>query len=119
MNAHDTNKSIISRILGGAVAGPVGAIAGDLLFGDSHARENTDPDGIRKKYYDRMFDRLDDLNMALSGQGFPIPADQVVEAMARVGRQLPIELKETAQGGIAATKRGREIAQQILHKERA
>ena len=68
LNAHDTNKSIISRILGGVVGGPFGAIAGDLLFGDSHARENTDPDGIRKKYYDRMFDRLDDLNMALSGQ---------------------------------------------------
>ena len=57
-------------------------------------------------------------DMALSGQGFPIPADQVVEAMARVGRQLPIELKETAQGGIAATKRGRQIAQEILGRER-
>lgn len=58
-------------------------------------------------------------DMALSGQLFPIPADQVVEAMARVGRQLPIELKETAQGGIAATRRGREIAREILHRERA
>lgn len=57
-------------------------------------------------------------DMALSGQGFPIPADQVVEAMARVGRQLPIELKETAQGGIAATKCGRQIAQEILGRER-
>ena len=57
-------------------------------------------------------------DMALSGQGFPIPADQVVETMARVGRQLPIELKETAQGGIAATKRGRQIAQEILGRER-
>ena len=57
-------------------------------------------------------------DMALSGQLFPIPADQVVEAMARVGRQLPIELKETAQGDIAATRRGREIAREILHRER-
>lgn len=47
---------------------------------------------------------------ALAGQIFPIPADQVVEAMYRVGRQLPLELKETARGGIAATARAREIA---------
>ena len=54
-------------------------------------------------------------DQALAGQVFPIPADQVVGAMYRVGRQLPPELKETAQGGIAATDRGKEIAREI-HK---
>ncbi len=33
----------------------------------------------------------------------PIPADEVIGAMYNVGRQLPVELKETALGGIAAT----------------
>ena len=54
-------------------------------------------------------------DQALAGQVFPIPADQMVGAMYRVGRQLPPELKETAQGGIAATDRGKEIAREI-HK---
>lgn len=58
-------------------------------------------------------------DLALAGQICLIPADQVVEAMYRVGRQLPMELKETAQGGIAATKRGREIAQEILAQDTA
>ena len=50
---------------------------------------------------------------ALAGQMFPIPADQVVEAMRRVGRQLPPELRETAEGGVAATPAGKEIAAQM------
>ena len=54
-------------------------------------------------------------DQALAGQVFPILADQMVGAMYRVGRQLPPELKETAQGGIAATDRGKEIAREI-HK---
>ena len=51
--------------------------------------------------------------MALAGQLFLSPADEVVAAMYRVGRQLPIELKETAQGGIAATATGKHIAKEI------
>lgn len=66
--AEDTVKTKIVRTIGGAIAPFFGSILADLLFGDSHARENTDLDETRKKYYDRMFDRLDDLNMALSGQ---------------------------------------------------
>ena len=53
-------------------------------------------------------------DMALAGQTFLIPADEVVAALYRVGRQLPIELKETAQGGIAATKTAKRIAKEIL-----
>lgn len=52
-------------------------------------------------------------DLALAGQVFPIPADEVVEAMYRVGRQLPPELKETAQGGIAATKTAKAIEKRI------
>lgn len=53
-------------------------------------------------------------DMALAGQTSVIPADEVIEAMYRVGRMLPEELRETSQGGIAASKTAREIAKQVL-----
>lgn len=49
-------------------------------------------------------------DLALAGIQCPIPPDQVLEAMATVGRQLPRELRETASGGIAATEAGKAIA---------
>ena len=44
--------------------------------------------------------------VSLSGVDFPIPFDEMAEAMGRVGRSLPFELKETALGGCAATPAG-------------
>ncbi len=41
--------------------------------------------------------------MTLSGVGNLIPFDEMVEAMYKVGRSLPYELRETALGGVAAT----------------
>ena len=49
------------------------------------------------------------IDLALGGMKLPIPPDEVVEAMYRVGRMLPPQLRETAQGGIAATKSGQEF----------
>ena len=40
--------------------------------------------------------------LALSGVTSPVPFDEAVEAMARVGASLPEALRETAQGGLAA-----------------
>ena len=51
---------------------------------------------------------------ALAGIESPIPADEVVLAMASIGRLLPPELKETGEGGLAATPTGRKLAQQAL-----
>ena len=48
--------------------------------------------------------------MALAGVEFPIPFDQVVDAMGLVGRSLPPSLRETALGGLAVTPAGRELA---------
>lgn len=48
--------------------------------------------------------------MALAGVEFPIPFDQVVDAMGLVGRSLPPSLRETALGGLAITPAGREMA---------
>ena len=43
-----------------------------------------------------------------------IPFDEVVEAMYRVGRSLPCELRETALGGLAATPTGQRLARALL-----
>lgn len=53
-------------------------------------------------------------DMALAGMKSPIPADEVLEAMYRVGKMLPFELKETARGGIAATKTGKLLRKTLL-----
>ncbi|MFI3207594.1 MAG: L-serine ammonia-lyase, iron-sulfur-dependent, subunit alpha [Eubacteriales bacterium] len=44
--------------------------------------------------------------LALSGITHPVPFDEMVEAMYRVGRSLPFELRETAMGGNASTPTG-------------
>jgi L-serine dehydratase len=48
--------------------------------------------------------------LALAGLESVIPPDEVVSAMASVGRMLPPELRETGEGGIADTPTGRMIA---------
>ena len=49
-------------------------------------------------------------DMALAGIVSRIPFDDTVEAMNRVGRQLPAALRETAAGGLATTRTGLELA---------
>ena len=53
-------------------------------------------------------------DMVLGGMKIPIPADEVIDAMYKVGRQLPVELKETALGGVAATPTGRKLKENIF-----
>lgn len=48
--------------------------------------------------------------LALAGVESFIPPDEVVYAMAAVGRLLPPELRETGEGGLADTPTGRRIA---------
>ncbi|MDA0699686.1 MAG: L-serine ammonia-lyase, iron-sulfur-dependent, subunit alpha [bacterium] len=48
--------------------------------------------------------------LALTGVTSPIPPDEVIMAMASVGRLLPPELRETGEGGVADTPTGRRIA---------
>ena len=55
-------------------------------------------------------------DLALGGMDAVIPADEVIEAMYKTGRQLPIELKETALGGIAATPTGQKLKESIFSK---
>lgn len=53
-------------------------------------------------------------DLALSGAKFPIPTDEVIDAMYKVGKLLPAQLRETAMGGIAATETGKAIADRIF-----
>ncbi len=48
-------------------------------------------------------------DMALAGIKSFIPADEVIDATYNVGRMMPVELKETALGGLAATPTGRNF----------
>lgn len=48
--------------------------------------------------------------LALAGVESLIPPDEVIHAMASVGRLLPPELRETGEGGLADTPTGRRIA---------
>ena len=43
-----------------------------------------------------------------------IPFDEAVEAMYKVGRSLPFELRETALGGVAATPTGCNMCKKIF-----
>ncbi len=52
--------------------------------------------------------------MALAGIESKIPADEVIDAMRRVGDSLPCSLKETAQGGLAATPTGLTLLAQVF-----
>ena len=52
--------------------------------------------------------------MTLSGVTSLIPADEVIEAMRKVGAQLPSNLKETGTGGLADTPTGRRIKAEIF-----
>ena len=58
-------------------------------------------------------DALSAAQMALAGIESRVPPDQVLDAMAEVGRSLPHTLRETGKGGLAATPFG----QQYLHRE--
>lgn len=57
-------------------------------------------------------------DMALAGQSSVIPADEVIEAMYRVGKLLPVELRETALGGVAASKTAKQIAKRLSNSKR-
>ena len=52
-------------------------------------------------------------DMALAGVTSAIPADQVIDAMRAVGESMDASLRETGEGGLAATPKGREVARRL------
>ncbi len=58
-------------------------------------------------------------DMALAGIRSAIPCDEVIDAMSAVGRLMPDSLRETGEGGLAATGTGRKIAGGLGQEDRA
>ena len=54
-------------------------------------------------------------DMALAGIKSKIPLDEVITAMDKVSKLMPVSLKETALGGLAATPTGIEIAEKLYN----
>ena len=52
-------------------------------------------------------------DMAMAGIQSIIPPDEVVDAMYKVGKSLPLSLRETGRGGIAASRTGIFIAAEL------
>jgi L-serine dehydratase len=53
-------------------------------------------------------------DMSLAGITSRIPCDEVIDAMYKIGQTMPSALRETAQGGLAATPTGRELEAKIF-----
>lgn len=53
-------------------------------------------------------------DLALAGVASLIPFDEVVEAMYKVGKQLPDALRETALGGVAVTETGKKLMKSLF-----
>jgi L-serine dehydratase len=54
------------------------------------------------------------IEMALAGIEFKIPADEVIDTMGEIGRDMDVRYRETAGGGLAATPTGRRLARERL-----
>ena len=54
------------------------------------------------------------IEMALAGISFAIPADEVIDTMGEIGREMDVRYRETAGGGLAATPTGRRLARERL-----
>ena len=50
-------------------------------------------------------------DMAMAGIESRIPPDEVIDAMAEVGMKMDVSLRETAQGGLAATPTGKSVSE--------
>lgn len=54
--------------------------------------------------------------LALAGISSAIPADEVIMAMKRVGDTMPSTLRETGEGGLAATPTGKKLCEKVFGK---
>lgn len=60
---------------------------------------------------------LSTADLVLSGVHSKIPFDDCIEAMYKIGKQLPCELRETAMGGLAITKTGLKLKSYLKNKK--
>lgn len=55
--------------------------------------------------------------LALAGIKSAIPADEVLQAMKRIGDELPASLRETAEGGLAVTPTGKQLKEKLFGEQ--
>jgi L-serine dehydratase len=55
-------------------------------------------------------------DMVMAGVMSKIPFDDTVEAMYKIGKKIPVELRETALGGLAITETGLKLQRQVFGK---
>ncbi|GIM29424.1 L-serine dehydratase, iron-sulfur-dependent subunit alpha [Clostridium polyendosporum] len=58
---------------------------------------------------------LTTVDIVMAGINSKIPFDDTVEAMFKVGKSLPSELRETAMGGLAVTKTGLKLRDKVFN----
>ncbi len=56
-------------------------------------------------------------DMAIAGIISRVPPDEVIDAMRSVGMALPSSLRETGEGGLAATPYGEKIAKRLMEEQ--
>ena len=56
-------------------------------------------------------------DMALAGVESRIPVDEVIDGMGEVGRRMPMEMRETALGGLAATPTGKAVKERMEQQD--
>lgn len=56
-------------------------------------------------------------DLAIAGIRSKVPFDQVVDAMRRIGEQMPSSLRETAQGGLATTEVGMAVKEKMAQEK--
>lgn len=56
-------------------------------------------------------------DMAMAGIISQIPADEVIDCMGDVGSRIPMELRETALGGLAVTPTGKAVTERLFGKK--
>ncbi|CEG24948.1 L-serine ammonia-lyase, iron-sulfur-dependent, subunit alpha [Peribacillus castrilensis] len=55
-------------------------------------------------------------DLSLAGVESRIPCDEVIEAMYKIGKEMPRTLRETALGGLAMTETGKRVKEQLFSK---
>jgi L-serine dehydratase len=56
-------------------------------------------------------------DLSLAGIESRIPCDEVIEAMYKIGKEMPRTLRETALGGLAMTETGKRVKEQLFCKK--
>jgi L-serine dehydratase len=54
-------------------------------------------------------------DMVMAGITSVIPADEVIDAMGEIGREMPKKFRETSEGGLAVTPSALKIKQELVN----